>query len=42
MVDIGQIYIANYCHRGCEPLKNIMRLPKEEAFQKSYELAQAL
>lgn len=24
--------LVNYCHKDCEPMKNIMRLPKAEAF----------
>lgn len=31
--------IVHYCHRNCEPLKNIMRLPREEAFALAKELA---
>ena len=26
------LLLVNYCHPDCVPLKNIMRLPKEEAF----------
>lgn len=33
------LYIVNYCHPNCVPLKNIMRLPKEGAFQKFDTLA---
>ena len=33
------LYIVNYCHPNCVPLKNIMRLPKEEAFALAYEMA---
>lgn len=28
---IDDLYIVNYCHPGCTPLLNIMRLPKDEA-----------
>ena len=41
MIDIHKLYIVNYCHPNCVPLQNIMRLPKEEAFQKAAELAEA-
>ena len=34
------LYIVNYCHPNCVPLKNIMRLPKEETFALAYEMAQ--
>lgn len=27
-----EMYLAYYCYPGCEPLKNIMRLPENEAF----------
>ena len=39
-MNTGDLYIVNYCHRNCVPLKNIMRLPKEEAFKLAYEMAQ--
>jgi hypothetical protein len=32
MVSIDEFCIVNYCHPNCIPLKNIIRLPKEEAF----------
>lgn len=31
--------IVHYCHRSCMPLRNIMRLPKEEAFALAYKMA---
>lgn len=34
------IFIVNYCHPNCVPLKNIMRLPKEEAFAVAKELSE--
>ncbi len=37
---IDDLYIVNYCHRSCAPLKNIMRLPKERAFALAHEMAQ--
>lgn len=37
---VEQLYIINYCHNNCEPLKNIMRLPKEEAFTLAGKLAE--
>lgn len=37
---VEQLYIINYCHSNCEPLKNIMRLPKEEAFALAAKLAE--
>ena len=40
MITVNQLYIVNYCHNNCEPLKNIMRLPKEEAFALATKLAE--
>ena len=37
---IDDLYIINYCHKSCVPLKNIMRLPKEQAFALAYEMAE--
>lgn len=34
-----EIFIVNYCHPNCEPLKNIMRLPRDEAFAVAAELS---
>lgn len=39
MIHIDDFVIVNYCHSSCMPLKNIMRLPKEEAFSLAYEMA---
>lgn len=39
MITEDQLYIINYCHNNCEPLKNIMRLPKGEAFALAEKLA---
>lgn len=39
MITIDQLTIVNYCHNNCEPLKNIMRLPKDEAFALAEKLA---
>ena len=39
MITEEQMYIVNYCHNNCTPMKNIMRLPKEAAFELAAELA---
>lgn len=39
MINIDDLYIVNYCHPNCTPLKNIMRLPKEEAFALAREMS---
>lgn len=39
MITADQLTIVNYCHNNCEPLKNIMRLPKDEAFALAAKLA---
>jgi hypothetical protein len=39
MINIDELYIVNYCHPNCIPLKNIVRLPKEEAFLLANEMA---
>lgn len=31
--------IVNYCHPNCIPLRNIMRLPRDEAFALAHEMA---
>lgn len=33
------LYLIHYFHPDCEPLKNIMRLPQEEAFRLAKEMA---
>lgn len=38
-ITVDDLQIANYCHRNCAPLQNIMCLPKEEAFALAYEMA---
>ena len=40
MINIDDLYIENYCHANCVPLRNIMRLPKEEAFALAQEMAE--
>jgi len=40
MITVDQLIIVNYCHNNCEPLKNIMRLPKDEAFTLATKLAE--
>lgn len=40
MITIDQLTIVNYCHNNCEPLKNIMRLSKDEAFALAAKLAE--
>lgn len=39
MINIDDLYMVNYCHPNCIPLKNILRLQKEEAFALAYEMA---
>ena len=39
MINIDELHIVNYCHPNCIPLKNIVRLPKEEAFLLAREMA---
>jgi hypothetical protein len=39
MINIDELYIVNYCHQNCIPLKNIIRLPEEEAFLLAQVLA---
>lgn len=39
MIDIDELYIVNYCHKNCTPLKNLIRLPKKEAFSLAYEMS---
>ena len=40
MISEEQLYIVNYSHKNCTPLKNIMRLPKDEAFALATQLAE--
>lgn len=37
---INDLCIVNYCHSNCTPLRNIMRLPKDEAFALAYKMAE--
>jgi hypothetical protein len=37
-VNIDDIYLVNYRHAASEPLKSIMQLPKENAFEVAQEL----
>lgn len=40
MINIDELYIVNYCHPNCIPLKNIIRLPEKEAFSLACEMAE--
>ncbi len=40
MINIDEIYIINYCHPNCTPLKNIVRLPEEEAFALAKQMSE--
>lgn len=39
MINVDELCVVNYCHPNCIPLKNIMRLPMEEAFFLADEMA---
>lgn len=39
MINTDALFIVNYRQANCVPLKNIMRLPKEEAFALAYQMA---
>lgn len=41
MIELNELCLVNYCHPDCVPLKNIMRLPKEEAFALAAQMAEA-
>ena len=41
MKRFDELELVNYCHPDCEPLKNIMRLPKAEAFAMARQMAEA-
>lgn len=41
MKQFDELKLVHYCHPDCEPLKNIMRLPKEEAFAMARQMAEA-
>ena len=36
---MDELYIVNYCHQNCIPLKNIVRLTEKEAFLLAHEFA---
>lgn len=36
---IQDLYLINYCHPNCVPLKNIMRLPQSEAYKLASKMA---
>lgn len=36
----NDLQIVNYCHPSCKPLQNIVRLPKEKAFELAYAMAE--
>ena len=38
---INNLVLVNYCHQDCVPLMNIMRLPKNEAFELAKKMADA-
>ena len=38
-MNTDDLYIVNYCHNSCVPLKNIMWLPKKQAFELAYKMA---
>ena len=38
-MNFENLILVNYCHPDCVPLKNIMRLPKEEAFEMAKKMA---
>lgn len=40
-MNIENLILVNYCHPDCVPLKNIMRLPKEDAFAMAKKMAAA-
>ena len=40
-MNIENLLLVNYCHPDCVPLKNIMRLAKEEAFEMAKKMAAA-
>jgi len=37
--EVYGLQLIHYCHPDCEPLKNIMRLPEEEAFRLAADMA---
>lgn len=41
MIRPETLTLVHYCHPDCEPLRNIMRLPREEAFALAARMAQS-
>ena len=41
VMKIENLILVNYCHPDCVPLKNIMRLAKEDAFAMAKKMAAA-
>lgn len=41
MMKFEEMELVNYCYPGCIPLLNIMRLPREEAFELAAKMAEA-
>lgn len=41
MKPFRELVLVNYCHPDCAPLRNILRLPKDEAFSLARSLAAA-
>ena len=39
MINVDELFIVNYCHPNCLPLRNIVRLPKDEAFLLANDMA---
>lgn len=39
MSALDDLRLVNYCHPNCVPLRNIMRLPREQAFALAREMA---
>lgn len=37
---VADLNIVNYCHSGCKPLCNVMRLPKAQAFALAAKMAE--
>ena len=40
MSALDDLRLVNYCHPDCVPLRNIMRLPREQAFALAHEMAE--
>lgn len=39
MTDTNELQIVNYCHPDCTPMRNILRLPKNDAFSLAQKMA---